>query len=63
MAINARKIVPVPYAQVETDTATFHVYADSRVLKYDYDHDGFMHYQNWEDDYDEILAAGLEVLK
>ena len=60
--MKARKVVPEPYAVVDHNYQEFHVYKDGRVFvetpdgEYDW-------YPTYEDDYDEIKQAGLEVLR
>ena len=61
--MKARKVQPVAYAVVEHNYCEYHVYADGRVLKEDFNSNNYDHYSEWEDDYEEIKAAGLEVLK
>jgi len=61
--MKARKVVPVAYAEVETNGLTFKVYADGRVLCDEMCEGIFEPYYDWQDDYEEVLAAGLAVLK
>jgi hypothetical protein len=56
-------ITPEPYALVVHNYCDYRVYANGKVMKEDFNSFHFETCPTFEDDYEEIKAAGLEALK